>query len=146
MSLDFSWDEEKPKFEKIPAGVYTTAITSVMVDTTRETAKLCWEFQVIGGDHDKRKIWFNQNVTPKAKYFINRNFQPFGQKANSPQEISDIAGKLLNEKCEINLTYRPWTNPTTNETKDYPQVEINNWLANFDGDMKAKLDDSQIPF
>jgi hypothetical protein len=116
-----------------------------MIDSTKTTPKLSWEFTIIGGDHDRRKIWFNQNITPKSKYFINKNLAPFGQKADSPAALADILPKLLNEKCEINLTYRPWTNPQ-GETRDYVQVEINNWLANFDGDMKAKLDDSQIPF
>jgi len=145
MSLDFLWEDDKPKYEKLPVGVYTVAINSATIDTTKETPKLCWEMQIIGGDHDKRKVWFNQNITPKSKYFINRNLAPFGQKADSPASLADILPKLLNEKCEINLTYRPWTNPS-GETKDYVQVEINNWLANFDGDMAGKVDPNQIPF
>lgn len=146
MSLDFGWDEtqEKKKYDPVPTGVHTVEITGAMLDSTTDKVKINWEFTVIGGPCERRKIWYNQTVTPKSKYFVNRNLAPFGQKADKPSDIADILPKLLNEKCEINLTYRDWTNPEGIK-KQFPQIEINNWLANFDADMQTKLS-SEIPF
>jgi len=146
MSLDFGWEDEKPKFEKIPAGVYTVEITGALLDTTRENPRISWEFTMIMGEFDRRKLWFNQNVTTKSKYFVNRNLAPFGQKAEKPSDLADILPKLVGEKCQINLTYKPWTNPTTNETKDYAQIEINNWLADFKKTMNDPIPNETIPF
>jgi hypothetical protein len=135
MSLDFAWDEEK-KYETIPEGVYTCQINKASINETQEKPRLEWEFLIIDGQFERRKVWINQVITPKSVYFINRNLAPFGMSSKSPKDLPGLLEIIIGASCKINLTHSKYKS-AANPDKVYYEAEIIESL---------KTDDNQIPF
>ena len=126
--LDWFRDEEK-KFEDLPEGFYTAALTNATLDETKEEPRFSLEFTL----STRRKVWMNLRMNEKQKKFFNWQMRELGiyERAKELVEAGkpithafiDALAEIIGSQWELEITYRDW------QGKRYQSVKIDGRAA-----------------
>lgn len=110
----FKDDAADKKFEQLPEGFYSAALSNVTLDETKPEARLSLEFTLA----TKRKVWMNLKFTETQKKFLLWQMRELGV-YDRAKEIAaqgkpvqhaflDALGEVIGIVCELEITYREW--------------------------------------
>jgi len=114
--------------EPIPAGVYEVEITAADLKTTKKGGTgLNVEYTVMGGQHERRKVWqfINlRNDNPQAEQIGQAQLSALCRSVNTPKltDTDQLFGKIL----RISVKVRPASGEyaASNDVKGYEAVGV----------------------
>lgn len=115
--------EEDTKNKTIPPGIYEAKITGFTVTNEDDRPKINYEYSLIQGEYSPLRIWINQVLTPKSKYFINKNLAPLGLKVSEPKDLRDVATAIVGKEVKILVGHSTYKSPK-NPDKVFYTVDI----------------------
>lgn len=120
--------EKMGNFTPIPAGVYTAQITNSEMKQTKsgDGHYLQLDFEVIGGDHNGRKVWARLNIDNKNSQTVEIAQKTLATICECCDvDVLDDSEQLHNKPMEINIIERPATAqyPAQNDVKGYTKIE-----------------------
>ena len=139
MEFEFE-DQPKKEFQELPEELYTVTITQALLNTSEERPVINWEFTICDGDFSTRRMWDNFTLTPKNKYFLNRDFlSPLGLTINAASELTAALTKAMGMKVKLMREKSDYTNPQKPD-KVYYKHTVTELLE------KPTVNENEIPF
>jgi len=132
LSVDFTGVEGAAGFKPLPNGSYLLQVTDWELTETKNPGKLPvgtpglkWEFTVIDGDHEDRKLWTNHWLTatsfPYLKGFLAATGEYSEEELDGPLgKATDIGDRIVNAEAKITAKVGiQRKNPEYNEIKRF---------------------------
>lgn len=127
--------DEKPEFEKLPAGSYQCEIQEALVDEDGQwgpqlkyTLKVCEE-----SNFKNRKLWVNRKLTPNLMWKVRKDLNAFGYADVSSKNYTTVLEALPGKTVTIDLAYG---DNQKNPAKPYQIIEF----------VERSATGSEIPF
>jgi hypothetical protein len=84
---------EGSSFEALPEGPYLARLREVTVRDGNKGPYWSWEFEVVGGEHDGRRLWVNTSLSENADWKMKEVFEAFGYSTDS--DTDEMVGELV---------------------------------------------------
>src|SRR3990172_488483 len=111
MSWEETYKETKPAEEKsfspIPTGKYLAQITNCALNESDDPSRVEWEFTILGGDYEHRKVWQNQRLDATGIPYIKQNFTLLGLPSDSPKELKESLAQAIGIGVELYVKQKP---------------------------------------
>lgn len=93
--------EAKSTFEPLPEGVYPAKLEDVTVKEGPRGDYWSWEFSIVGGEFNNRKMWVSTSLAKNALWKLKEVFDAFG--ADTGTDTDELVGShvLLGVKQRV---------------------------------------------
>lgn len=130
----------KKNFLPLQTGKYPVEVNKALIDDSGEKAFIDWEFQVIDGEHQGRRIWTRSYLTTKAYPIIRNIIVDAGFVLDRAEELQGVLEKLAEKNWIMDLKVSP--NPNKPE---YPYLNLNG-LEEYVDILDGAVADDDLPF
>lgn len=133
LKVNFS-DVQTSNFDPLPAGTYVCNVTNYEMREAGEQAKnpgspyINWEFTVIKGEFDNRKLWSNTSLLPQALFSLKGLMEASGRYSREqldgdlefdPDDLVSATVKVVVRQRE----YPPGSGDMTNDVKGFRKFD-----------------------
>lgn len=145
MDMDELWGgtnaADDKGFEPLPTGKYKAICNSARLDQNDNGKHLIkYEFTVLSGDHEGRKVWNNSYLTPKALPYAKRDLQSLGVNTDVPfSRLPFELEAVIDKTVELSLGLDTYGDKPRNKVKSM------RLLSAFD-EQASKTLNEDVPF
>ncbi len=69
--------------------------------------KIKWEYQIVEGEFENRRIWQTQALSEKGCRFVYQNLNNLGQNVEDPRDLLSALQNVIDQRCTATVKQQP---------------------------------------